>query len=422
VSGRLDSRGTGPGVGPVLGLLGPHMERHAEVAFRFLRRHRPVLGGTRFAIVVRDSDVRRVLGSRAQFSVDRYTAKMVEVTGEFALGFDDLHRYRSAQQLIAPALDRSDDVALAKQARDLAAKAMHYAAPRGKLDILGSFLDPVLAQLVGGYLGVTGIPTRALMSWSHTIFTEIFFCPQSHIRPHAFGVVQEFRARIDDLIAARRVKEPKNDVLGRMLDAGVPDDKISGTLLGLFVAWVPNTAKQLALVFDELLDRPSELAAARAATRRLLDRPSGLSAAKAAARREEGRSELLAIIYEAARFRPQGLGIFRTTTSECLVDLDRRGPRTLKAKIPVLACTASAMMDEDAVENPRIFNPARPASNYLHFGYGMHSCAGRRISEATLPELAAALLGHGPVRRARGRSGRLEWRYPYPSHLVVRIG
>lgn len=399
-----ERRGTGPGVTLPMALLGPSIERWVPGIFSFLRRRCPVVRLPGFAVVVRDADVRQVLGRRHEFSVEHYTHKVMEVTGHFALGLDATEHHGPALALIGESLLPDDLGILAERAHALASEALDFAAARGSIDVLSEFADPVLARLVGDYLGVTGLDWQTLVSWSHTIFTEIFVSNVPYVRPAAMEVTQRFRAHIDGLIAARKAGlTAGDDALDRMIAAGTDPDSISGTLLGLVVAWIPNSAKTLALVVDELLRRPAELAAAQSAAR------------------TGDRATLGAILFEASRFRPQTPGIMRVAAHSCRVGLDRAHPKTIRAGATVLAATASAMMDEDAIEAPRHFKRDRPWTDYLHFGYGMHTCAGMAISRAVLPELGRALLSRGPLRRAKGRAGRIRWRYPYPSHLAVRF-
>jgi cytochrome P450 len=62
----------------------------------------------------------------------------------------------------------------------------------------------------------------------------------------------------------------------------------------------------------------------------------------------------------------------------------------------------------------------RPASRYLHFGYGLHSCFGRFISyEAQIPGMMKALLKQSNLRRVPGPAGRLTWDGPFPDSLKV---
>jgi cytochrome P450 len=78
------------------------------------------------------------------------------------------------------------------------------------------------------------------------------------------------------------------------------------------------------------------------------------------------------------------------------------------------------MFDRRAFARPARIRTERPASRYLHFGYGLHSCFGRFIScEAQLPVMIKGLLKQSSLRRAPGSAGRLVWDGPFPDSLRV---
>jgi cytochrome P450 len=58
---------------------------------------------------------------------------------------------------------------------------------------------------------------------------------------------------------------------------------------------------------------------------------------------------------------------------------------------------------------------------YLHFGYGMHSCFGRAINGVQIPELVATLLRLPNLRRAPGRDGRVIMDGPFPERLILEF-
>jgi cytochrome P450 len=80
------------------------------------------------------------------------------------------------------------------------------------------------------------------------------------------------------------------------------------------------------------------------------------------------------------------------------------------------------MNDERAVPAPDEFRVDRAWSEYMHFGYGLHTCFGQAINRVQLPALATALLEGPPIRRAAGDAGELRWSGPFPSGLSVERG
>ncbi|MGH9225035.1 MAG: hypothetical protein ACRD2W_14945 [Acidimicrobiales bacterium] len=406
-AGSRPLRGS-PGVNLVVALLGPIANRHAPTFFRIVRRRWPVLVTPWFSMVASDADVRQVLGCRDDFSVARYTSTMMEVVGPFVLGLDDPDTYGPADDLLQTCLRPEDAERVGRRAGDLAQEAISWALAGREIDVVSEFVDPVLAKAIGEYVGIPGPDWETLAEWSRVVFTEVFVSGTRSVRPPALKVVREFRAYIESVVGSRgaaldRGECPPDDVLARLLASGADHRQVCGTLLALVVASFPNLSKMAAIALHELLRRPEQLRAAEAAAR-------------------AGDAEMVAAyLFEAARLRPMAPGIFRTSTGACPVGLFTNRPTTVPAGVPILAATASAMMDEHGVAAPHEFRVNRPATDYLHFGYGLHECAGGPITRAVLPAVAGALLRHGPLRRAPGRAGRLKWRYPYPCGLRVRF-
>ena len=80
------------------------------------------------------------------------------------------------------------------------------------------------------------------------------------------------------------------------------------------------------------------------------------------------------------------------------------------------------MMDPRRVADPQRFDPLRPASDYIHFGYGLHECFGRHINHATLHLMLKPLLKQPHLRRAPGAEGRLRKNGAFAERLVVEFG
>jgi cytochrome P450 len=72
------------------------------------------------------------------------------------------------------------------------------------------------------------------------------------------------------------------------------------------------------------------------------------------------------------------------------------------------------MLDASVFPDPQVLNPTRPTRPYLHFGGGLHPCAGRDINAFQIPLLVGRL-----VRRGVKSVGAISWAGPFPDHLPV---
>jgi cytochrome P450 len=83
----------------------------------------------------------------------------------------------------------------------------------------------------------------------------------------------------------------------------------------------------------------------------------------------------------------------------------------------VFAWTQAAMLDAEVFPDPQHLRPDRPVAAYLHFGGGLHPCAGRAVNAFQIPTLVGGL-----VRRGIKSIGTMQWAGPFPAHLPLRFG
>ena len=74
------------------------------------------------------------------------------------------------------------------------------------------------------------------------------------------------------------------------------------------------------------------------------------------------------------------------------------------------------MQDAAAFPDPQEMQVDRPPGSYLHFGGGLHPCAGRAINDQQIPMLVSKLL----LRGVAG-VGRVRWAGPFPDHLPIQL-
>jgi len=82
----------------------------------------------------------------------------------------------------------------------------------------------------------------------------------------------------------------------------------------------------------------------------------------------------------------------------------------------MIAFTQGAMLDRDVFPDPNRMLPDRPRDGYLHFGAGLHPCAGRGLNAIQIPLLVSALVARGVIR-----GGKMKWAGPFPDRLPVRL-
>ena len=397
------------------------MSEHPEVAdkaFSLLRKLRPVLHINQFALVTRFDDVCEVLQHPKQFTVAKYRPRMEELAGPFILGLDGTPEYDHDVSVLRLAIRRDDVPGVGRKATEEARKLVDAAVPSGRIDVVQQLCDLVPARVVGHYFGVPGPDEATLVEWTRRLFRDIFInlVDDPTVRQDAATAAAEFLPYLDSAIAERKrmLGTPDaaglpDDVLSRLLRlhggrlVSVDDDWIRTNLFGLIVGFIPTISKATALAMDALLARQDALAGAHTAA-------------------ASGDDETVAThVFEAMRLFPQTPGLFRVCETDYVLAQGTDRAKPIPKGTLVLACTQSAMMDETVVDHPEDFRLDRPAWRELHFGFGLHTCFGQYISEVQIPAICAALLRHGPVRRAPGDVGKLSYDGPFPSSMTVEF-
>jgi cytochrome P450 len=387
-----------------------HALAQPRAIFALLRALQPILVLRNTAVVTRYEDVQDVLSRDDVFDVP-YAEKMDFITnGEnFFLGMRNTPRYTRDEANMRVVVRREDVGALIAPMVERTAQAI-VAEAKGTLEIVKKLTRVVPARLVGAYFGTPGPSEEEMIAWTSILFQFLFFDQVNDptLRVQAATASAALNAYIDRVIAERKAKPGSpDDVLTRCLalqSAGVPgmsDLDIRNDFAGLIIGAIPTTGTAAALAVDDLLDRPAELDAARAA-------------AKA------GNDELVGrYVFEAMRFNPMTPGIFRHANQDYTVAKATSRATTIVAGTTLVAATQSAMFDPRRVEHPETFRIDRPGYAYMHWGYGLHACFGQYINAVQIAKIVKALLLRDNLHRAPGDAGKLKKDGPYAGSLTV---
>lgn len=399
-------------------LVGGFADRTSDESFAIMRRFDPIVslpGG--ITIVALNEDVKEVLGDPARFTADLYGPKMEAVTGPFILGVDDVPLYHHDHAAMDRAVVKEDLPVIAERMYATARELVAARRGAGEIDVVAQLADPAIDSGIAAYFGTPGPDPQTHARWARNIFQELFINVGNlpTVRERALADAAEWRPHLDAQIAARKRalqagEDVPDDVLTRLLryqDEGEPnfrDVAIRHNILGNITGWIPTIANAFARIVEELLEREDELEGAQEAAR------------------TGDRHLVAAYCFEASRFRPQNFALLRYVPQDTVIAQGTDRETKVKAGSTVFAATLSAMHDERAIQDPDEFRTDRPWSDYMLFGYGLHTCYGQQIVRAQLPAMAQALLEGPPIRRARGDDGRLRFAGPFPSGLTVRFG
>ena len=365
-----------------------------------------------WAAVLRYDDVAEVLQRHDVFRVPfgNEIARLndgAEPGTPFILGIDDEAAHRRQVERVMWAFKLQDiEQIVVPRSLESAQKRLKQAGP-GSFDAIPGLITAVPIDICRDYYGVV-IDEEERQTFAYAtieLSAHLFGAPP--IEPSAEGREDDagayVRAIVDRSID-REIASPSGSetVLARLaLEYKSNKREIRAILIGMITGFVPTNTMAGGHILEMLLRKPAMLKQARQAA-------------------DAGDDDLLRhCLFEALRYMPINLGPFRICSGDHTVAPDTARAATLRKDTKVLAMTSSAMFDSRRVMRPFRFDPRRPASNHMHFGFGMHWCVGAMIARAQITQTFKALLVARSVERARGRRGKLAFWGLFPDHLYI---
>lgn len=383
-------------------LLAPLLSGRAFPAFlarlgirRALSKGGPLkLGGT--VLAVRHADVSEMLRRDLDFIIAPINAERINAVngGPFILGMDRSLALIREREALYCALAKVDLSALADKVR---AEAMaRLATGSDRLDAIADYARPVAAATASAVFGIAPEDRALFAEAVRAIFAHTFLNlgGDKAVEARALAAAPLMHDWFFAEIAHRRqTGELGSDLMGQLLSqAKLDDDGVRRTLGGMLVGSIDTTTSTFARVFCIVADDPS-LAA------RMVER-------------WRAGGDIYGLCLDALRRWPHNPILMRKAAADTVL-----GGVPIKAGERVIAWTEAAMQDPGAFPDPERALPDRPMASYLHFGAGLHPCAGRAINAIQIPILIGLLLDAGGER-----CGKMGWAGPFPDSLPVKTG
>jgi len=349
-------------------------------------------------IVGRHADAMDVLSRDLEFRIGPINAaKINAVNGPFVLGMDrgdTLVRERAA---LYRALAQVELSSLRQQIADSADARIKAAGDQ--IDVVNAYARPIAATTAQLLFGVKNVEDPILfMNVARAIFGHIFLNlnDDAAVRERALLAAPCLHKWLLDEITGRRTAGASGaDLMGTLIadptiaDDDTGNDLIRRTLGGMLVGSIDTTATSVAKIMV-MIGKDKKLA-------------SGIAADV------DDFARLHGWCWEALRRWPHNPIVLRSAVIDTrLAGID------VKAGDQVYVYTQAAMLDTSVFPDPQVLNPARPTRPYLHFGGGLHPCAGRDINAFQIPLLVGAL-----VRRGVKSVGDVSWAGPFPDRLPI---
>jgi cytochrome P450 len=351
-------------------------------------------------IVGRHADAVDVLSRDLEFRIGPVNAAKIDaVNGPFILGLDRgaiLVRERAA---LYRALAKVD---LGRLRTQIESEAKSRIAAAGEeIDAVGGYARPIAAMTAQALFGIYPTDMVLFMDVVRAIFGHVFLniTDDKEIEARALRAAPLMRDWLLDEIRKRRASGARApDMMDALLhDAQIPatdegNDLIRRTLGGMLVGSIDTTATCVAKILT-MLGRERTLAEGIAAD--VGDFP-----------------KLHGWCWEALRRWPHNPLVQRSAAIDTrIAGLD------ISANDRIFVYTQAAMLDTSVFPDPQVLNPTRPLRPYLHFGGGLHPCAGRDVNVFQIPILVGEL-----VRRGVKSVGTIDWvAGPFPDRLPVTL-
>jgi len=247
--------------------------------FKELRDDRPILQSPMATLVAQFRDVEEILHRETIFSVSPYLPRMMGVIGPFVLSQDITPGYDhdiSVMRLVVRRedLSRVKDI-VSRRAAEVVGGLFQGSGP---VDIVQTLTRKVPVRLADEYYGFSAPNDEQMMAWARACFREFFInlLNNPEIRAPAVAAGAEMRKRLDTLLADCRAADAdgRDDVMARLLRlqragdvAGLDDDGVCRTLMGLVIGMVETTSQAAVQALLVLFSMPDALARAAAAAK-----------------------------------------------------------------------------------------------------------------------------------------------------------
>jgi len=345
-------------------------------------------------VVARHANVMDVLCRDLDFLIAPVNEKrIVEVNGPFVLGMDRSVALVDERDALYQSLAEVDFSSIRSAVEKEADKRIADAGE--EIDVVDGYARPIAAHTAIALFGIRGPDERTFMDVARAIFHHVFLNLNGDeaVRQRALKAAALMKDWFDDEIKRRRsLNNFGNDMMGALMRMETLDDgAVRRTLGGMLVGSIDTTASSVAKIIATI------------------EKDAALARDVADDVDDEGR--LAGWCLEALRRWPHNPILLR-----------QAGANTSIANVKVqpgdriFAWTQAAMLDAEVFPDPQHLRPDRPVASYLHFGGGLHPCAGRAVNAFQIPALVGAL-----VRRGIKSIGTVEWAGPFPAQLSLRF-
>ena len=356
---------------------------------------RPLRLGNK-VIAIRHADVTDLLARDLDFRIGPVNETRIDAVngGPFVLGMDRGCRLAREREALYRALAEVDMANI--HAHVLAEAEQCLGKASRDVDVVSDYARPIAARTAERLFGVgSGLDPILFMDVVRAVFAHTFLnqANDKAVEARALRASAMMREWLGAEIAKRRATGKfGRDMMGALLhNAWLDDDGVRRALGGMLVGSIDTTASCVAKIIA------------------VIGADKVLASRLTADMEDDGR--MAGWCWEIMRRWPHNPIIIRKAT----VDTTFHSVSIRKGDT-MIGWTQAAMMDASVFPRPGQLRADRPTENYMHFGGGLHACAGRTVNAFQIPILIAALIRRGVVS-----VGPISWAGPFPDHVSVTL-
>jgi len=316
----------------------------------------------------------------ATFTVDDPRFSTAQVIGPSMLSLDGEEHARHRSPFVGPFRPAAVKDRFAELAVDEAERLVDSVAPDGRGELRRGFAGPMSASIVTRALGLASGEASGVLAWYDAIVASVTEITAGRGRTAAGDQAFEgLRARLGPVISDRA----RSSLLAAAAaGSGLSHDQIISNAAVMLFGGIETTEGMIANAALMLLERPRELALARA-----------------------DAAALDAAIDESLRLEPAAAVVDRYATADV-----RLGEAAIARGDLVRISITAANRDPAVFADPDEFDPRRSRRGNLAFAQGPHVCVGVHLARlearaalgALLRGLPALRLGPGSRAEVRG--------------------
>jgi cytochrome P450 len=324
--------------------------------------------------VFRYTDVKRVLSDFHAFS-SKFGESDADASITNSMISADPPRHTKLRSIVSKAFTASSVAKLEPRIREIAHRLLDDAAPRGHMDIIRDFAEPLPVTVIAEMLGIPVEDRKKFKEWSDSIVGGA----NTVSGERSNADTQRGLTKYFSDILSERGSHPRSDLISSIVASEVDGQRLThqealGFCLLLLVAGNETTTNLIGNAVQIFTEGSDE---------------------RVLSRLEQNTALVPSAVEEVLRYKSPVQSMFRVAAVDVEV-----GEQKIRAGQTVLSWIGSANRDESVFAEPDEFNIDRKPNPHVAFGHGIHMCLGASLARLEARVALTALIERlGQIKR-----------------------